>query len=354
MNPIKKILVKAVQQYGEYDPTIWIPYYFRQQRQKKTIATQPTSLSGDVKQRIKNLWGKYSWWFEFYNAIGEKDKAHFYFPDPWFIKYIDATENDWKVCTAVDDKCFYDYYFADVNRPQTVVKVCNGFILDEASRVISLKDAVKLCKEAQGVIIKPSVNSDGGKGIVFWREGGDVDIEDLLKDCKNVVVQCLIEQHPTLAAIHPDSVNSIRIMTLTEGNQVKDLSSILRMGVGKSQVDNVSSGGVAVGIDEKGILKRKSFSGDGKCYEGHPDGVVLEGINVPSYFECLEICSDIAPRFARFSRLISWDFAIGADNKPSLIEANLRWGELDFHQMCNGPIFKDEETTKRMIQKYMR
>ena len=181
-----------------------------------------------------------------------------------------------------------------------------------------------------------------------------MDIEDLLKKCDNAVIQDLIEQHPTLSAIHPDSVNSIRIMTMTTGDQVNELSSVLRMGVGKSQVDNVSSGGIAVGINENGVLKGKAFSGDGKCFEKHPDGVLFNGVVIPAFQECIEICKVTAPRFARFSRLISWDFSVGVDNKPLLIEANLRWGELDFHQMCNGPIFKDEATTKRMIQKYMR
>ena len=36
-----------------------------------------------------------------------------------------------------------------------------------------------------------------------------------------------------------------------------------------------------------------------------------------------------------------------------LFEANLYGGELDFHQMCNGPIFGDEETTKQMIKRFV-
>ena len=47
------------------------------------------------------------------------------------------------------------------------------------------------------------------------------------------------------------------------------------------------------------------------------------------------------PRF----RLVSWDFAIDPDGEPVLIEANLHYGELDFHQINNGPIF-GEDTEK--------
>lgn len=38
-------------------------------------------------------------------------------------------------------------------------------------------------------------------------------------------------------------------------------------------------------------------------------------------------------------RLISWDFAVDIDHEPVMIEANLRYGELDFHQLNNGPLF---------------
>lgn len=114
------------------------------------MATHPSPLSNEVKKKIKDLWGRNSWWFDFYNAIGEKEKAHLYFPDPWFIRFIDAKENDWKVCMAVDDKCFYDFYFADVNRPKTVVKVCNGILMDKDSSIMSLHDAANLCRQWGG------------------------------------------------------------------------------------------------------------------------------------------------------------------------------------------------------------
>ena len=57
---------------------------------------------------------------------------------------------------------------------------------------------------------------------------------------------------------------------------------------------------------------------------------------------------NLAKRFSLISRLISWDLAIDENAQPLLIEGNLTFGELDFHQMCNGPIFGDltEEVLK--------
>ena len=41
-------------------------------------------------------------------------------------------------------------------------------------------------------------------------------------------------------------------------------------------------------------------------------------------------------------RLVSWDIAFDRKDQPLLLEANLHYGELDFHQLNNGPIFGDD------------
>lgn len=318
----------------------------------QTIDIQP--VSADTKRKIKELWGRTSPWFDFYNTIGDKEKVHLYFPDTWFFQYIDAKLNNWKLCAAIDDKSLYDHLFDDVRRPKTIIKICNGIFLDERSRIISLADAVAACRAAGNVIIKPTYNVSGGKGIVFWKEGCDVDLEDILRHSSDEVVQEVIEQHPTLAQIHADSINTLRIISMTTTTEVKILSAILRMGIGKSKVDNISSGGIATGIDEEGRLKGKAFSISAKSYDKHPDGAELAGVQIPGFHECLDIIKATAPRFARYSRLTSWDFAIGSDGKPIFIEANLCHSGIDQPQMCNGPILGDEETTRYMVNKYIK
>ena len=50
---------------------------------------------------------------------------------------------------------------------------------------------------------------------------------------------------------------------------------------------------------------------------------------------------NLAPIIVPFTKLCSWDIAIRKDGIPVLIEANMTFGEIDFHQMCNGPILGD-------------
>ena len=39
---------------------------------------------------------------------------------------------------------------------------------------------------------------------------------------------------------------------------------------------------------------------------------------------------------------MSWDFAIDGNEEPVLIDVNLRYGEIDFHQFNNGPVFRSD------------
>ena len=143
-------------------------------------------------------------------------------------------------------------------------------------------------------------------------------------------------------------------MTITTPSEVKVLSTVVRMGMGGSRVDNASSGGIISGVDENGRLKPFAFDSNGKRYDRHPQGAKFEDTVIPNFQNCLSLCKKAAPRLARFSKLISWDLAISKDGQPILIEVNLTGGQIDLHQMANGPIFKDEETTKEMVSKYLK
>ena len=76
-------------------------------------------------------------------------------------------------------------------------------------------------------------------------------------------------------------------------------------------------------------------------------------ILVPSFSECCDIVKSLAPRLGRTQRLISWDLSVDEKGKPVLIEGNLTYGALDFHQMCNGPLFgrKTEDVLKSVLSK---
>ena len=184
----------------------------------------------------------------------------------------------------------------------------------------------------------------------------NISIEEILMQYdKNYIVQELVKQNEDLNKIHSKSINTIRVISLLRNGEVIILSSVLRMGMNDSRVDNFSSGGVACGIDENGCLKKYAYNKKGEKFEEHHPGFKFEGYEIKGYEKIIEIVKEQHKRFGHF-KLISWDFAINENYEPVFIEFNLKRGSVRLHQMCNGPIFGDltdeilEEVFKNKIQ----
>lgn len=194
--------------------------------------------------------------------------------------------------------------------------------------------------------IKKATDSWGGLGVVYFKPS-EHSVEELKKIIKgfssDIVIQQGIKQSKTLAEINPDSVNTIRTMSMLKNDgTVKIYSSILRMGIKGAKVDNASSGGISTGIKPDGRLKDVAYSNEGVRYDEHPNSHVKFGsIVIPNFSKIEDLVVKLHPRFPHF-RLISWDIAVDVNDEPILIEANLCDGELDFHQLNNGPIFGDD------------
>ena len=128
---------------------------------------------------------------------------------------------------------------------------------------------------------------------------------------------------------------------------VKIYSCVLRMGIGGSKVDNACSGGINCGICKDGRLKGVAYNQKGDKFMTHPtSNVKFDEIQIPNFDKVIEKVKILHPFIPHF-RLVSWDIAIDEMNEPVLIEANLRYGELDFHQLNNGPVFGKD--TKKIL-----
>ena len=80
----------------------------------------------------------------------------------------------------------------------------------------------------------------------------------------------------------------------------------------------------------------------GVKYNEHPTSHVhFDDIVIPSISKIKQIAYQLHPQFPHF-RLISWDVALDVSDNPVLIEANLCNGEIDFHQLNNGPLFHED------------
>lgn len=348
----------AIQRLATYDTLV--------EQKRNNLAP----ISDEQAKEIKAFWERKLMWhdgllnikyYDVYNAV-EKDKSKLklYIPDSFFYAFIDEYLTNPQRSTALDDKNMYDMYFPDVKRPRTLARKIDGIYLDEKYNEIGVEQFLTICKQSKEVIVKSAIGSWGGHGVMFW--DSEKDSPESLLDYiytqnaeyfrgssvyKQYIVQEVLQQHPALSEINPSSVNTIRVMTMFRHGKVKALSSVLRMGIDGSRVDNCSSGGIVCGITEEGILKDVAYDGAANRYYRHPQGGEFKNREIPAFQKCVETAKRLAYRFYGASRLISWDFAVDAAGEPVLIEMNISFGELDFHQLCNGPIFGEE--TKSII-----
>lgn len=350
---------------GEDEFTTWKRkvYFFREVKhridyQNKVIIDKignSLPLNPTEKEEIDTFWEKYLpgnikesfldyRFYEFYKTV-KKDSEHLcdYMPDVFYEAFIDEYFTDPQHSRSFDDKNLYDIYFHDVQRPKTIFRKTRNIYLDESYSIISINDVIEKTYDESEVILKVSKNSCGGAGVRFWSKTGSSrqDLFDFLNSSTDIVCQKVLEQHAELKRLNPTSVNTIRVLTLVLEGEVHILSSVVRIGINGSRVDNASSGGIVCGIRTNGQLKGVAFDTSGKKFLRHPQGINFESVIIPNYSKLLDLSTSLAVRFTSISRLISWDFAVGETGQPILIEFNITHGQLDFHQMCNGPIFGD-------------
>lgn len=303
--------------------------------------------SNEQYHRIKQFWGRYNIspnlkWFDFFNTISlDAHKIEYYIPHDIFYSKIDIALSDSNAARYIDDKNLYDLVFYDIDQPKTICRIEDGVLLNENYKFITVDEAVKLCQESGTVIIKPSVNSEGGSGIRFWskKEDGEDVLMSILREKGHYIISSVVSQSKTLKQIHEASLNTIRIITLVHNNAVHILSHTLRMGVNGAKVDNAASGGIFCGIESSGKLKDVAYDSLGNVYNEHPQSGRFDNITIPNFEKCKDLVKGCAPRLSRISRLCSWDICLNENDQPMLIEVNMSFGDVQLHQIPNGPIF---------------
>lgn len=172
-------------------------------------------------------------------------------------------------------------------------------------------------------IFKPLEGHSGhGIKIVSVR---DINVCDFFMDMISkgtFVVEELIIQGKETALVHPQSVNSLRVMTFVLGENVHIIGVTWRIGVGGTTMDNAGSGGIYASVDPKyGFVQTDAINFRGEHFNIHPDtGIQIVGYNLPKWNEAVSMICDMAMNI-RGTTLVSWDIAY-SDKGWVMIEAN--------------------------------
>lgn len=134
-------------------------------------------------------------------------------------------------------------------------------------------------------------------------------------------------QHEALSALHPGSVNTIRLITFATASGVELFAAALRVGTHGHSVDNWAAGGLIVGVDpQRGELRSEGFykPGYGGRTPRHPNSCIeFQGFKIPYFFEALESVTRLHG-YLRDIHSIGWDVAVTPAG-PTIIEGNDDW-----------------------------
>lgn len=176
-----------------------------------------------------------------------------------------------------------------------------------------------------------------GRGVFPLRIGGgrlfvgeeEITLEQLRTRLgkRRYLIQSRVRQHPQMSALHPPSVNTVRLVTFNNGGTVRAFSAAARIGTKGRSVDNWSAGGILVGVDlasgrlrEEGIFK----PGYGGRVFQHPDtGIRFSGFQIPHFREAVEVAMDLHSRLYGIHS-VGWDIGI-TEGGPTIIEGNDAW-----------------------------
>ena len=162
---------------------------------------------------------------------------------------------------------------------------------------------------------------EGALGIgVFKIQRGDAT-RSLYELCtsKNLLLEACISNEPAIAQFHPNSLNTIRLTTVSGGI----LGTFIRVGRHGSIVDNAHAGGIFAQINpDTGVIESDGIDTDGHRYPVHPDtGVKFKGFHIPRWEELVATCRkahDLTPD----APVVGWDICIDSNNNIEILEGN--------------------------------
>ena len=299
------------------------------------------------EQYIKEVvpyWKKYNlkpaeYWFRYFSQDGVHTDPR-YIPEDMFFGMILPYYSNMFFRRPYEDKCMHNVLFPDVKRPRTIVKnIACEFYTDDL-RLLTKNDAFALCKKESSFIVKPSIDSGAGRLIQFYNAGEQStdDIKKILKKAgNNYIVQEVVEQHPVMASLHHNSLNTIRVLSFFFEEEIHIISVIVRMGSGNARIDNVTAGGMQCGVNMDGTLYPKACTKKRDWVEASPDGALFAEVTIPAFDKIIDIVKREHVKLPHF-RLIGWDFTVSPKEEPIMIEYNVCPGA---NQMTCGPTFGD-------------
>ena len=199
----------------------------------------------------------------------------------------------------------------------------------------NLEEFKEYLKNKKEIIVKP-LSLSCGKGVEKIKVS-DYEPEELYKHLiktERFLVEDVAKQNKEISKIYPESVNTVRIVTLNK----KVVAAFIRFGNLGNVVDNFNHDGMVTTINiETGIVEYPALDKKKNIYEIHPyTNEKIIGLKIPMWDKVKELCieaCDVTPEIG----YIGWDVCVG-EKEPCLIEGN----DFPGHDLYQLPIHRND------------
>ena len=328
--------------------------------EKKRKLYETVQISEQEDKDIRNYWKAISGqtidtrWHRLYASYQQCPIQKDFFPEILYSTKLENKLSNPKFYSVLSDKGFMTTIFpgdSTYRTPKTVVYNSYGTFTNGERQVINKDEAAKAVAEAGMVIVKPTIDTSSGDGVlkVDFTQGEETEsylaASNLFKQYKqNFIVQECVRQSCYLSRLCDKSLNTFRIITYVCQGKVFHAPLSLRMGTGTSYVDNIHQGGVSIGVSGDYRLRKYAFSEFGERYESHPySHVKFEDYDISPLKNIVEVAERLHG-YVPMLKMISWDWSLDENDMPVLIEMNITGQSVWFPQMVNGETFFGENT----------
>lgn len=173
-------------------------------------------------------------------------------------------------------------------------------------------------------IAKP-IDGTRGDGIFKIRASEVSYWNGLYAKCvnENILLEECLQACDEIAAFHPSSLNTIRVVTISNQDKCVVFGALFRMGAHGSVIDNTHAGGVYAPINvETGTIEIEAIDSQNHHYANHPDtGTPIKGFRIPQWDQIVVTCKAATKNIPDI-HFAGWDLCVTKDGQIEIIEGN--------------------------------
>ena len=300
--------------WGRSKAYLALRYYFKKGQIDSVILkymgdSVTAERNNQIRKRMREAMLNYRWDFDeffiFHYEEYDDEKRRSFVPEFDKNVFADMVNNKQQADVFLDKWTTYEYFKEFFGRDVYNIRSLANIEADAFAGFVS---------KHPSFIMKPVFGTRGAGIEVLHTE----TIEEARKKLSDLyhsgvtamILEELIVQDDRLAALHQESANTLRVATIRFDDRVEVAFSYLRMGKGKSVIDNASAGGVFGVINVETGKIYAACDRLGGTFERHPDsGINLIGFEIPRWEEVKKLVTKAAQVLPQV-RYVGWDVAV--------------------------------------------